>query len=73
MVLRAWLGAALVFLVAAPAGAQNTQAAREHFEAGTHAFDRGDYELAVTEFQAAYDVFAHPSESEAMKVVLFRD
>lgn len=34
--------------------------ARAHFEAGTAAFDQGDYELAVSEFEAAHAITAHP-------------
>jgi tetratricopeptide (TPR) repeat protein len=60
VVLRGLWVAAIVVAVAAPAGAQDTEAARRHFEAGTRAFETGDYELAVTEFQSAYEIAPHP-------------
>ncbi len=34
--------------------------ARAHFEAGTEAFDVGEYERAAAEFRAAYDLTHHP-------------
>lgn len=34
--------------------------ARAHFEAGTQAYDTGDYDLAVKEFRASYAVIHHP-------------
>lgn len=53
---------ALVVL-AAPLGVvaqDDTAAARVHFDAGTRAFDTGDYERAITEFRAAYALTEHP-------------
>lgn len=50
-------------LVAAPsAGAQErvTGEAQAAFEGATGAFDRGDYETAVTGFQRAYELTGHP-------------
>lgn len=61
---RAALVASLVMLAPqASALAQDaaaTEEARGHFERGTRAFDTGDYELAVTEFQRAYELTQHP-------------
>lgn len=34
--------------------------ARRHFDAGTEAFDVGEYERAATEFRAAYELTSHP-------------
>jgi hypothetical protein len=51
----------MLALAHAPAaGAQDVEAARLHFETGTRAFETGDYELSVSEFQAAYDITGHP-------------
>jgi hypothetical protein len=35
--------------------------ARAHYEAGQHAYDRGDYELAISEFEQAYQLKPHPN------------
>lgn len=60
-------GAALIVGLAwlAPSGASAQEAsaspeARAHFEAGTQAFDVGEYERAATEFRAAYELTRHP-------------
>jgi hypothetical protein len=37
-----------------------TEEARQHFDAGTQAFDTGDYDRAVSEFRASYDLTHHP-------------
>lgn len=37
----------------------DAERARLHFEAGTRAFEEGDYALAITEFQASYDITEH--------------
>lgn len=37
-----------------------TEEARRHFEAGTEAFDVGEYVRAATEFRTAYDITHHP-------------
>lgn len=42
-----------------PAGAE--EAARRHFQSATALFEAGDYELALDEFQAAYDAKPHPT------------
>ncbi|MBX3276188.1 MAG: tetratricopeptide repeat protein [Sandaracinaceae bacterium] len=62
---RALFALGLLLVGAAHAGAQDTASraspeARRHFEAGTAAFDVGDYEQAATEFRAAYDLTRHP-------------
>lgn len=58
MVLRL---AFLIALGASTAAAQdNVERARQHFEAGTAAFDTGDYGRAVAEFQASYELTHHP-------------
>lgn len=60
--LRACLVVLACSLVVPTAAAQDdaTERARVHFEAGTRAFDTGDYELAVTEFERAYELTHHP-------------
>ncbi len=45
---------------AAQGSSPPTGQARRHFETGTQAFDTGDYELAMTEFQRAYELTHHP-------------
>ena len=62
---RAALVASLLLVLAsAPlAAAQDgatVEQARAHFETGTRAFDTGDYELAVSEFQRAHALTGHP-------------
>ena len=50
-------------LLAGSVAAQSERAdaeARAHFEAGTEAFDQGDYDAAVREFQLAFDGTQHP-------------
>jgi len=42
-----------------PADPSQTEA-RVHFEAGTRAFEVGDYALAAEEFRAAYEITPHP-------------
>jgi hypothetical protein len=37
------------------------EAARRHFQSATALYEAGDYELALTEFQAAYDAKPHPT------------
>jgi hypothetical protein len=60
------LPALALVLAASAAGAQEgpseaaIEEARGHFETGTRAFDTGDYELAVSEFRAAYGLTSHP-------------
>lgn len=41
------------------AQAGDAERARVHFEAATRAFEEGDYALAITEFQAAYEITEH--------------
>lgn len=57
-------GLAAVWLVASAAAAQelseeDRETARQHFDAGTLAFERGDYGEAATEFRAAYALTHH--------------
>jgi hypothetical protein len=58
-VVCAWLSLAS-FVPTASAQPSEATLARQHFEAGTHAFEDGDYPLAIQEFQAAYDLTEHP-------------
>jgi hypothetical protein len=63
---RGALAIALVlgFLAALPAHAQSDpalQAARQHFDAGVRAYDKGDYETALVEFRAAYAQKSSPA------------
>jgi tetratricopeptide (TPR) repeat protein len=60
--LRTGLGVLLlsVFL-AAPAGADNPQAAREHFVQASKYFDLGQYDDAIKEYKAAYDAKPDPA------------
>lgn len=61
--LAAVLAIAAVGLLTRPAGAQPSadEAALRHFQSATALFEAGDYELALTEFQAAYDAKPHPT------------
>lgn len=56
--LLAALGCSLLSLTASAQDA--TERARVHFEAGTRAFDTGEYEAAVAEFERAYELTRHP-------------
>jgi hypothetical protein len=62
VITRACFAAALVFFASlSSAAAQNaTEEARRHFDIGTQAFDTGDYDRAVAEFQASYELTHHP-------------
>lgn len=58
---------ALALLVALPAvpalaqeGGDAGEAARGHFQRGVQAYDRGDYDVAIREFRAAYAATGHP-------------
>lgn len=56
-----WLGfGASVALAQQAPPAGGDARARAHFEAGTQAYDTGDYELAIREFRTAYDATGHP-------------
>lgn len=58
-VVCAWLSLHALVPTAAAQPSDSAQA-REHFETATHAFQDGDYTLAIQEFQAAYDLTQHP-------------
>ncbi len=61
MDLRALSVALACSLLPLTASAQDaTERARAHFEAGTRAFDTGEYEVAVAEFEQAYELTRHP-------------
>jgi len=55
------LAALLVALPAAPARADDTAAARKHFQKGTTFYDLGKYAEAVKEFEAAYEAKPDPA------------
>jgi hypothetical protein len=46
---------------AATATAASSTEARAHYEAGQRAYDRGDYERAIDEFEQAYRLKPHPN------------
>jgi len=60
--MRRCLLALLVLLAAASAWAQapDLERARRHFEAGSQAFQRGDYPRAELEFRGAYAITKDP-------------
>ena len=58
------LVAVLALVASDAARAQPTaqeEEARRHFQTAMALFEAGDFELALTEFQAAYDAKPHPS------------
>src|SRR6266545_1894884 len=68
LVRRAVFGATLtfVFLVSAPAGAQDKDAdkraaAKDHYQRGTSFYDLGRYQDAIKEFEAAYQLKNDPA------------
>jgi tetratricopeptide (TPR) repeat protein len=52
---------ALVIGIAAPARAQDTMTAKEHYQKGTSYYDLGRYADAITEFEAAYQIKNDPA------------
>lgn len=64
MTRRPWvvvLGLVGLLCSSSPADAQDrTEQARRHFEAGTQAFETGDYERAMAEFRQAHELTDHP-------------
>src|SRR5262245_51745064 len=54
------LGFLLVLAVAAPAWAQDFEAAGKHFAQAQELYGKGKYAQAATEFQAAYDITKDP-------------
>jgi tetratricopeptide (TPR) repeat protein len=63
LVSRAHALVAFVFLlgVAAPARAEETMSAKEHYNKGTSYYDLGRYADAITEFEAAYQIKNDPA------------
>ncbi|HEY8431581.1 MAG TPA: hypothetical protein VIL20_24545, partial [Sandaracinaceae bacterium] len=60
MTVRAVLALACLLTSWTAAAQDAREQARLHFESGTRAFDTGDYELAVAEFERAYELTHHP-------------
>lgn len=62
---RLGVGLVVVFLLctglAAPARADDTASAREHYERGTKFYDIGRYDEAIREFEAAYEAKSDPA------------
>jgi tetratricopeptide (TPR) repeat protein len=52
---------ALLLGVAAPARADETMSAKEHYNKGTSYYDLGRYAYAITEFEAAYQIKNDPA------------
>jgi hypothetical protein len=48
------------FIAPSALAQDSVEVARRHFEAGTAAFDTGDYATAVREFRASYELTHHP-------------
>lgn len=59
--MKALLAATLLCCVAAPARADDVEAAKRHFAQGTKDFDLGLYDDAIKEYMAAYDAKPDPA------------